>query len=64
MIQLPRAKAYIFDMDGTLTDNMHFHHEAWMKFIALKKLGIDAATFERDYHKGTLIEVMARFFHP
>lgn len=62
MIQLPPAKAYIFDMDGTLTDNMHFHHEAWMKFIALKKLGIDATTFERDYHKGTLIEVMARFF--
>ena len=62
MIQLPPAKAYIFDMDGTLTDNMHFHHEAWMKFIAIKKLGIDAATFERDYHKGTLIEVMARFF--
>ncbi len=62
MTQLPTAKAYIFDMDGTLTDNMHFHHEAWMKFIALKKLGIDAETFERDYHKGTLIEVMARFF--
>ena len=62
MIQLPPAKAYIFDMDGTLTDNMHFHHKAWMKFIALKKLGIDAITFERDYHKGTLIEVMARFF--
>lgn len=62
MIQLPTAKAYIFDMDGTLTDNMHFHHKAWMKFIAIKKLGIDAATFERDYHKGTLIEVMARLF--
>lgn len=62
MIQLPPAKAYIFDMDGTLTDNMHFHHEAWMKFIELKKLGIDADAFERDYHKGTLIEVMARFF--
>ena len=62
MIQLPPAKAYIFDMDGTLTDNMHFHHKAWMKFIALKKLGIDAITFERDYNKGTLIEVMARFF--
>jgi HAD superfamily hydrolase (TIGR01509 family) len=33
-----------------------------MRFIKLKKLGIDAATFERNYHKGTLIEVMARFF--
>ena len=62
MIQLPPAKAYIFDMDGTLTDNMHFHHQAWMKFIEIKKLGIDAESFERDYHKGTLIEVMARFF--
>ena len=62
MIQLPKAKAYIFDMDGTLTDNMHFHHQAWMEFIQAKGLGIDADTFERDYHKGTLIEVMARFF--
>lgn len=62
MISLSNYKALIFDMDGTLTDNMHYHHLAWMKFIELKKLGIDAETFERDYHKGTLIEVMARFF--
>jgi beta-phosphoglucomutase len=62
MKQLPPAKAYIFDMDGTLTDNMHFHHQAWMQFIEDKQLGIDAETFERDYHKGTLIELMARFF--
>ncbi len=61
-IILPKARAYIFDMDGTLTDNMHYHHLAWMKFIDEKQLGIDAETFERDYHKGTLIEVMARFF--
>ena len=62
MIQLPAPKAVIFDMDGTLVDNMHFHHDAWMKFIHEKKLNIDADTFERDYHKGTLIEVMQRFF--
>ena len=61
-IILPKASAYIFDMDGTLTDNMHYHHLSWMKFIDEKQLGIDAETFERDYHKGTLIEVMARFF--
>ena len=53
----------VFDMDGTLTDNMEFHHLAWMKFIEMKQLGVDAETFERDYHKGTLIEVMARFSH-
>ena len=62
MISLSNYKALVFDMDGTLTDNMHYHHLAWMKFIELKKLGVDSETFERDYHKGTLIEVMARFF--
>ena len=62
MIRLPQPKVLIFDMDGTLTDNMDFHHRAWMKFIEQKKLNIDAETFERDYHNGTLIEVMARFF--
>lgn len=61
-ITLPKAKGYIFDMDGTLTDNMHFHHKAWMQFIQEKQLNIDADAFERDYHKGTLIEVMALFF--
>jgi beta-phosphoglucomutase len=33
-----------------------------MQFIDAKQLGIDAETFERDYHKGTIVEVMARFF--
>ena len=40
MIRLPQPKAIIFDMDGTLTDNMDFHHRAWMKFIEHKKLGL------------------------
>ncbi len=62
MFDLRTKKALVFDMDGTLTDNMHIHHEAWMQFIKEKNLGIDAVTFERDYHKGTLIEVMERFF--
>lgn len=62
MFDLRTKKALVFDMDGTLTDNMHIHHEAWMQFIKEKNLGIDAEIFERDYHKGTLIEVMERFF--
>ena len=51
MISLSNYKALIFDMDGTLTNNMHYHHLAWMKFIEEKELGIDAETFERDYQK-------------
>ena len=62
MIKVTPPKAAIFDMDGTLVDNMHIHHQAWMEFIKEKELNIDATTFERDYHKGTLIEVMQRFF--
>jgi len=62
MKPLSKYKALIFDMDGTLVDNMHYHHDAWMQFIDEKQLGIDAETFERDYHKGTIVEVMARFF--
>jgi len=32
-------KAYIFDMDGTIVDNMPVHNEVWA--IVLKQLGID-----------------------
>jgi beta-phosphoglucomutase family hydrolase len=27
-------KAFIFDMDGTIVDNMRFHGEAWVRFFA------------------------------
>jgi beta-phosphoglucomutase len=27
-------RAFIFDMDGTIVDNMRFHGEAWVKFFA------------------------------
>jgi beta-phosphoglucomutase family hydrolase len=42
------ADAYIFDMDGTLLDNMRFHTEAWIE--ALHLLGVprpDPAEWER-----------------
>jgi beta-phosphoglucomutase len=40
-------RAFIFDMDGTITDNMRFHTEAWMR--TLDELGLpreDAVTWE------------------
>jgi beta-phosphoglucomutase len=45
----PRPLAAIFDMDGTLVDNMRFHVQAW---VALSRgLGIDAPAerFEREF---------------
>ncbi len=32
MNRLPRAKAYLFDMDGTIVDNCAWHIQAWKAF--------------------------------
>ncbi len=37
--------ALIFDMDGTLVDNMHFHTEAWGKMLAENGIEMDAHDF-------------------
>lgn len=54
-------KAAIFDMDGTLVDNMHFHQEAWFAFFSDHGLSVSP----EEYHAknaGILPEIMARFF--
>src|SRR5215211_1571186 len=33
-MNLFEKRAFIFDMDGTLVDNMRFHTEAWGKMLA------------------------------
>jgi beta-phosphoglucomutase family hydrolase len=38
-------RAFIFDMDGTLVDNMHFHTEAWGKMLAENGVKINAHDF-------------------
>ena len=55
-------QALIFDMDGTLVDSMPYHDQSWVIFLQEYQLNIDPETFDRDYHKGTLVEVMARLF--
>jgi beta-phosphoglucomutase len=54
-------KAIIFDMDGTLVDNIPYHKEAWMVF--LKKYGIvlSPEAFQAQNH-GTIDEMIRRFF--
>ncbi|EJL70130.1 HAD family hydrolase [Chryseobacterium populi] len=55
------AKAIIFDMDGTLVDNIPYHEESWIIF--LKQYGIDIRPehFSAQNH-GTLDEMIIRFF--
>jgi len=37
--------AFIFDMDGTLVDNMRFHTDAWRELLAESGKEVDAHEF-------------------
>src|SRR6218665_2986231 len=39
------ARALIFDMDGTIVDNMRFHDDAWESWHVSNKLPFDRSTF-------------------
>ncbi len=39
------TRAFIFDMDGTLVDNMHVHTEAWAKVLEENGVEMDAHKF-------------------
>jgi HAD superfamily hydrolase (TIGR01509 family) len=55
-------KALIFDMDGTLMDNMSYHKQSWIELFKHHELDLDYDTFDEKYHKGSLVEIMARLF--
>jgi beta-phosphoglucomutase len=55
-------KALIFDMDGTLVDNMEYHKQSWIELFKLHQLDLDYDTFDQHYHKGSLVEIMSRLF--
>jgi beta-phosphoglucomutase family hydrolase len=39
--------AFIFDMDGTIVDNMAFHTQSWIRFFEQRGMAIDAHEFFR-----------------
>ena len=47
-------------MDGTLVDNMHFHHRAWKEFLAQHGINISDEEFHRK-NVGTIKEVIPKF---
>ena len=59
---MPYPKALIFDMDGTLVDNMEYHKQSWIDLFEYHKLNLDYTTFDTQYHNGSLVEIMARLF--
>jgi len=40
-------RAFLFDMDGTIVDNMGFHTDSWITFFARRGRAIDADEFFR-----------------
>jgi HAD superfamily hydrolase (TIGR01509 family) len=54
-------KAIIFDMDGTLVDNIPFHRDAWLAFLKKHGIHLNASQFHAQNH-GTIDEMMQRFF--
>ncbi|MDU0339965.1 HAD family hydrolase [Bosea rubneri] len=45
MLRNMPAKALIFDMDGTIVDNMRFHDDAWEQWYGGRGLPFERATF-------------------
>jgi HAD superfamily hydrolase (TIGR01509 family) len=54
-------KAIIFDMDGTLVDNIRYHENSWIVFLKEYGIDLDVETFAPQNH-GTLDEMIIRFF--
>ncbi|MEA5404987.1 HAD family phosphatase [Arcicella sp. DC2W] len=54
-------QAFIFDMDGTMVDNMMVHHRAWQ--LKLKELGLDLSLEEvKERCHGKNEEIIERLF--
>lgn len=51
----------IFDMDGTLVDNIQYHKDAWIFFLTKNGIMIAPEKFHAENH-GTISEMITRFF--
>ncbi len=56
------TRAFIFDMDGTLVDNMRFHGAAWQQMLAENGIEADAHEFLINTAGKTNREIIPAFF--
>ncbi|MEP7039111.1 MAG: HAD family phosphatase [Acidobacteriota bacterium] len=57
-----KTRAFIFDMDGTLVDNMRFHGAAWQKMLGENGIKTDAHDFLVKTAGKTNREIIPNFF--
>ncbi|MDW3192080.1 MAG: HAD family phosphatase [Cytophagales bacterium] len=56
-----QMKAVIFDMDGTMVDNMMVHHRAWQRKLAQLGLEMDLEQVRQEIH-GVNKQILQRLF--
>lgn len=59
-----KFSAFIFDMDGTLLDNMGFHRDVWVEFLAEKGIRINAEQFSAFSAGRTNSEILRQLIGP
>ena len=57
-------RAFIFDMDGTIVDNMAFHTKSWLAFFERRGHSIDADEFFRTTAGRQGHEIMSAYLGP
>jgi len=55
-------EAFIFDMDGTLVDNMSFQYEAWRQFFSFHSVEMTFEEVKRQTAVGIPRKIVANFF--
>jgi beta-phosphoglucomutase len=58
------VQGVVFDLDGTLADNMLFHMDAWVSYGASLGLGITREVVERDFAGKRNEEIFRQLFGP
>jgi beta-phosphoglucomutase family hydrolase len=53
--------AFIFDMDGTLVDNMSFHERTWLELLAGRGVAVTAEEFHRRASGRTNPDILREF---
>lgn len=59
-----KQRAFIFDMDGTLVDNMAYHGRSWLEFFRRRGRTLDADTFFRRHTGRHSREILRDCFGP